>query len=282
MKKILLTTLSCLTVALALAGGKPPVTVIVQVTDPQMGFYSDNRDMAYETDALTRAVEAINRLRPDAVVFTGDYVHNPASEEQWAEFLRIVSRIDHRIETLYVPGNHDMLFGGGSIDMTPYTEHLGADRFSVRVKGALLTGINSDYLKNETLGSAKEQQQLLWLKRSLERRKKHEVSLVFAHHPFFLDRIDEPENYSTLSPQRRQTYFDLFADTGVTAVFAGHRHDNAEASHEGIRMITTSAVGRQLGGAESGLRIITIRDGRVSHRYYPLDRLPVSRDALIE
>lgn len=280
MKKILLTAICSLTAALVSAGGNSPSTVIVQVTDPQMGFYSDNRDMAYETAALTRVVEAVNRLRPDAVVFTGDYVHNPADETQWAEFLRIVALIDPRIKTVYVPGNHDVRCKNGSVDMTPYTEHLGSDRFSIRVKGALLTGFNSDYLKDETRDPSKEEEQFRWLERSLQCKKKREVSIVFAHHPFFLERIDEPEGYSTLSPERRRRYFGLFAETGVKAVFTGHLHDNAAASHNGILMITASAVGRQLGSAESGLRIITIREGRIDHRYYPLGDLPADRKAL--
>ena len=65
MKKIILTTLCCLTAALTSAREKSPVTIIMQVSDPQMGFYADNRDMAYETRTLTKTVEAINRLRPD-------------------------------------------------------------------------------------------------------------------------------------------------------------------------------------------------------------------------
>ena len=142
MKKIILTTLCCLTAALTSAREKSPVTIIMQVSDPQMGFYADNRDMAYETRTLTKTVEAINRLRPDVVVFTGDYVHNAADESQWTEFLRIVAEINPRIKTLYLPGNHDVRLEEGSVDVEPYTKHLGTDRFCVRVNGILLTGIN--------------------------------------------------------------------------------------------------------------------------------------------
>ena len=119
MKKIILTTLCCLTAALTSAREKSPVTIIMQVSDPQMGFYADNRDMAYETRTLTKTVEAINRLRPDVVVFAGDYVHNAADESQWTEFLRIVAEINPRIKTLYLPGNHDVRLEEGSVDVEP-------------------------------------------------------------------------------------------------------------------------------------------------------------------
>ncbi len=171
MKKIILTTLCCLTAALTSAREKSPVTIIMQVSDPQMGFYADNRDMAYETRTLTKTVEAINRLRPDVVVFTGDYVHNAADESQWTEFLRIVAEINPRIKTLYLPGNHDVRLEEGSVDVEPYTKHLGTDRFCVRVNGILLTGINSDYLKDETRDPSKEENQFRWLARSLKKKK---------------------------------------------------------------------------------------------------------------
>ena len=232
MKKIILTTLCCLTAALTSAREKSPVTIIMQVSDPQMGFYADNRDMAYETRTLTKTVEAINRLRPDVVVFTGDYVHNAADESQWTEFLRIVAEINPRIKTLYLPGNHDVRLEEGSVDVEPYTKHLGTDRFCVRVNGILLTGINSDY--------------------------------------------------STISPEKRRRYFELFRETGVQTVFTGHLHDNAETSYDNIGMITTSAVGRPLGDAPSGVRIIVIKDRTIIHRYYPLDEIPDARTGLIQ
>lgn len=282
MKKIILTTLCCLTASLTSAREKSPVTIIMQVSDPQMGFYTDNRDMAYETRILAKTVEAINRLRPDVVIFTGDYVHNATDESQWTEFLRIVAEINPRIRTLFLPGNHDVRLEEGSVDAEPYTKHVGTDRFSVRVNGTLLTGINSAYLKDETRELSKEENQFRWLVRSLKKKKNNQVSLVFAHHPFFLRQIDEPDGYSTISPEKRRRYFELFRKTGVQTVFTGHLHDNAETSFDNIGMITTSAVGRPLGDAPSGVRIIVVKDRTIIHRYYPLDEIPDVRTGLIQ
>ena len=280
MKKILLAALCSLLVLPAPAERRSRTTIIIQVTDPQMGFYSDNRDMAYETETLTRIVEAVNRIRPDAVVFTGDYVHDPDSEEQWQEFRRIVAGIDSRIRTLCVPGNHDVRTRDGNVDTAPYEKHLGADRFRIRMNGVLLTGINSVLLKEGSEGSAAAEQQFRWLEKSLAGKRRHEVSLLFAHHPFFLERIDEPEGYSTLAPELRRKYFELFEKRGVDAVFTGHLHDNAETSCNGIPMVVTSAAGRQLGKARSGVRIISIRGGTIRHRYYPVEELPAGREVL--
>ena len=47
-------------------GGK---TVIVQLSDPQFGYWSDNREMTREIEACGEAVRRINRLKPDLVFF---------------------------------------------------------------------------------------------------------------------------------------------------------------------------------------------------------------------
>ncbi|WP_290541092.1 metallophosphoesterase [Alistipes sp.] len=280
MKKNILTILCCLTAVFSFAREKSQITVIMQVSDPQMGFYADNRNMDYEIRTLTKTVAAINNLRPDVVVFTGDYVHDVADEGQWMEFLRIVAGIAPSIKTLYLPGNHDVRLKEGSVDVEPYTKRLGADHFCVRVNGNLLTGINSNYLKDEIRDLSKEQNQFLWLTRSLKKNRR--ISLVFTHHPFFLRQIDELGGYSTISPEKRRRYFELFRKTGVQAVFAGHLHDNAEASYDNIGMITSSAVGRQLGDALSGVRIIVIKDQTIVHRYYSLDEIPGTQTELIQ
>lgn len=280
MKKILLTALCGLFALSACAGRRTPLTVIVQVTDPQMGFYTDNRDMTYETENLTRIVEAVNRLHPDAVVFTGDYVHDPESEAQWSEFLRIAARIDPRIRTAHIPGNHDLRIENGAVDITPYEKHIGKDHFRIRVKGALLTGINSERLKVEDSDLAAAEEEIRRMESSLARKRKGEVSILFTHHPFFLQRIDEPEGYSTLAPEIRRRCFADFERLRVDAVFAGHLHDNAEAEYRGIPMIVTSAVGRQLGAAKPGVRIIWIREGSIRHRYFPIEEIPSDRKCL--
>lgn len=206
MKKIILTTLCCLTAALTSAREKSPVTIIMQVSDPQMGFYADNRDMAYETRTLTKTVEAINRLRPDVVVFTGDYVHNAADESQWTEFLRIVAEINPRIKTLYLPGNHDVRLEEGSVDVEPYTKHLGIDRFCVRVNGILLTGINSDYLKDETRDPSKEENQFRWL--AVRSKRKGPAGHLLSSHTT-RSFSGKSTNRTAIRPFRRKNAGDI-------------------------------------------------------------------------
>jgi len=72
----------------------------------------------------------------------------------------------------------------------------------------------------------------------------------------------------------RPKYLNLFKKYGVDAVFSGHLHNNAEGYSGDTEMIVTSAVGRPLGDAPSGVRIIKVYKDRITHTYYPLDQIP--------
>ena len=255
--------------------------VIMQISDPQMGFITEGADMDYEIANLSAAVAAVNHLMPDAVVFTGDLVHDPENGEQWDKFLEISSRIDPAVKVFHIPGNHDASIGGGSVDMSPYEKHIGADRFAETVGCVAVVGLNTVLLKDEMLDSSKESEQFIWLGEALQNNRGFGAGLVFTHHPFFLGNIDDSDGYSVIAPDKRLKYFDLFRNAGVKAVFAGHLHSNAEASYDGIQMVTTSAVGRQLGSNVPGVRIIMVSDGEMTHKYYPLDEIPYNIDEII-
>ncbi len=60
----------------------------------------------------------------------------------------------------------------------------------------------------------------------------------------------------------------------VDAIFSGHLHNNAQGEYKGIRLVTTSAVGKPLADAPSGLRIVKVYNDRIEHKYYGHDELP--------
>ena len=103
MRQSFIHSMAIAVISLSACSGQP--AVIFQISDPQMGFKAGNRNTEYESAMLTKAVAGINGVRPDAVVFTGDLVHNPADAGQWAEFSEIVSGIDKDIPVFCIPGN---------------------------------------------------------------------------------------------------------------------------------------------------------------------------------
>ena len=260
MKKILLLLL--VAVASFASCNKP--YVIVQVADPQLGFDADVKwqesgldyvdDLTYEAGYLMKAVVEINAIKPDMVVFTGDNVHRCANEHQWYTFRSILSRLDPEIGLLFVPGNHDVEAEDGDVIIAPFSVYLGKDRFVYKDRGVNIVGLNTNYIK---FNDPREQEQLEWLNTALKKEKESDVTLVFGHHPFFKEDIDE-EDSSQIQKSKRRTYFDLFKSMGVGAVYAGHLHALREGEYEGIPMRTMTSVAYQLGEAQPSIRVITV------------------------
>ena len=277
--KYAVSTAAAMLFGLSLCNAGKPV-VIYQVSDPQLGFTAKNKNMDYEIATMLKAVERINATSPDVVVFTGDLVHNCKDDAQWAEFKRLTGEINPEIPRYCIPGNHDIVSKTEKFDMGPYTSHMGEDRFCAEIGKVLLVGMNTDYLKY-TEGTAEEAAQVEWLRETLADKEKSGISIVFGHHPFFLDKADEPEEYFNIRPDKRKIYMDLFKEAGVTAVFCGHKHDNYVTADGDMPVVTTSAIGKQLGNAESGIRIIVCHKGKVWHSYLTPEEIPDGRKAVI-
>lgn len=76
---------------------------VLHLTDLHLGWYTS-------ASFLERVVERANRLKPDLVLLTGDYVL--AAAEFVAPVARIISGLRPRLGTLAVMGNHDHWVGG--------------------------------------------------------------------------------------------------------------------------------------------------------------------------
>jgi len=246
----------------------------IQVADPQFGMFEENNGFEKETGLYGKAVMRINRLRPDFIVITGDFVHRTKDSLQIAEFKRITAKIDSEIPVYYTPGNHDIGHNPESQDIKAYIRDFGYDRFSFKHKGSQFIGFNSSLIKANT--PYLEQQQYNWLRKKLSKNKRVRHTILFCHYPFFIKAFDEPENYSNISLENREKYLALFEASKVDAIFSGHLHNNAIASFGEIQLVTTSAVGKPLGDAPSGLRIVKVFTDSIEHIYYGLDEIPDS------
>lgn len=275
MKKLLI-----IFAALAASACSPKIYTIVQIADAQLGFDAAVKgqaegavyvnDLTYESDLLEKTVLEINTVKPDIVVFTGDQVNYPDNQEQWDLFDEIVSNIRRGVEVYHLPGNHDVLISTGKVDLTPFENRYGDDRFIFSNKKISLIGINSNFIKYD---DPREEEQYDWLRTALEQAGDDVLKIVFCHHPFFLTDIDEQDSYFPIQKAKRKRYFDLFADNGVSVVYAGHLHNNAEGEYRGVEMKTATSVAYQIGDAESAYRYIVIQDGKLTSD----DMIPVSQ-----
>jgi 3',5'-cyclic AMP phosphodiesterase CpdA len=245
---------------------------IVQMTDPQFGFLENNKGFSGETVLYEKAVEKINIIKPAFVVITGDFVNDKSDQSQWNEFDRITGKIDKSIHVWLSPGNHDIGLPPAKDDLDKYIRKYGYDRFSFRVRKSLFIGLNTCLIKSGN--NEQEQIQYDWLQQQLKEGKRARHRILFGHYPFFIKSPDEAETYSNIRGDLRSEYLDLFKKYNVTAVFSGHLHNNAESFSGETKMIVTSAVGRPLGDAPSGVRIIKVYKDRIVHEYYSLEEIP--------
>jgi serine/threonine-protein phosphatase CPPED1 len=247
----------------------------IQLTDPQFGMFEKNEGFEKETLLYEKAVAEVNRLKPDFVIITGDFVHNQHSLEQIEEFIRITSKIDAKIPVYYSPGNHDIGRNPTRESLRIYTERYGKDRFAFQHKGSFFIGFNSGLIKSDSLPE-EEYKQYKWLKSKLKKGRNKNHIILFTHYPFFIRNIDEPEAYSNLGIDSRHKYLSLFDAHNVTAIFFGHYHNNALTSYKNIQLIITSAVGKPLGNAPSGMRVVKIYKDKIEHEFFGLEELPDS------
>lgn len=272
MKKLLILFVAAILMA---ACSKP--YVIVQIADAQLGFTADdkckaegrdfNDNVSYELEFLKKAVAKVNEIKPDAVVFTGDQVHHPNNLTEWSAFRTAVSAVSKDVKVFHLPGNHDVFIGENTVNMEPFEERFGKGSFVYEDGKVKLVGINTNYIK---YNDPRENEQFEWLEGILG-EKKGQTTLIFGHHPFFLENIEEEEGYFPIQKNKRKIYFDLFRRHGVDAVFAGHYHNNANGSYEGIPSYTATSISVQLGTAQQSIRVITIKKGVVTEEQIPLN-----------
>lgn len=250
----------------ALAQQREPV--IIQVSDPQLGFITESEDFSPEQELMARLTERINALKPDVVVFSGDLVHYRTDVKALEAFDRMMEEFDSDIPLYFVPGNHDVGNDASAEGVEAFIARYGHDRFVHKAKHYTLIGYNSCVIKAATAAEAAEYE---WLSRELRRARRNKPIIVVAHHPLFLTSYDEAESYENIRMDLREKYLQLFEQYGVDMVLSGHLHKRAGTQHNGIEFITAGPAGRPFEDTVSGVEVITIRDGKPEARYVAID-----------
>ena len=206
----------------------------------------------------------------------GDLINKVGDPAQTAEYLRITANIDKAIPVYAAAGNHDVGNEPTPETLAYYRQHFGPDHYSF-VQGSLYgivlnSGVISAPAKVQNEATAQE----AWLKAELGKARaggaRHIV--VFQHHSWFLEKADEPNQYFNISIEQRRAYLDLLKAAGVRYIFAGHYHRNSLGRDGDLEMITSGPVGQPLGTDPSGIRIVTVKDSDLEHRYYTLGNIP--------
>ncbi|MGD1097882.1 MAG: metallophosphoesterase [Bryobacteraceae bacterium] len=248
----------------------------LQMSDPQFGMYSDNRDFSQETANFEFAIATANRLHPTFVVVCGDLINQPRDPAQTAEYLRIAAKLDRSIPLYNVAGNHDVGNAPTAELLKAYREKFGPDYYTFRHGDFAGIVLDSSLIQHPDKSPDEEAKQEKWLESELEKLSREGVrrKIVFQHVPFFPENADEADQYFNIPKAARIKYMELFKRYSVHDVFAGHYHRNSYASSPTLRVITTGPVGRPIGPDPSGIRVVIVRESQIEHVYYGLGELP--------
>ncbi|MCX6626638.1 MAG: metallophosphoesterase [Candidatus Solibacter sp.] len=268
-------TIHRLFLAFALAGTLAAQTFI-QMSDPQFGMFAKDKDFVQETANFEFAIATANRLKPAFVVITGDLLNKSDDAAQAAEYKRITAKLDPKIRLFNVAGNHDVGNEPTRESLAQYRERYGADYYSFRVGDVAGIVLNSNLQKGVEKVPEEAAKMEAWFRNELDRVKlagaRHII--VFQHISFFLKDPNEEDQYFNPPKTVRERYLRLLHEYGVQQVFAGHYHRNELGRDGDLEMVTSAPVGMPLEGAKSGLRVVTVKDGTVTHKFYDFGELP--------
>jgi hypothetical protein len=269
-------TLQRLLLIFLLASKVQPAGFFLQMSDPQFGMYSENRDFAQETVNFEFAIATANRLGPKFVVVCGDLINQAGNSAQTAEYHRIAGKLDPAIKLYNVAGNHDVGNQPTTSSLADYRERFGADYYKFRSGDLEGFVLNSSLIAAPEHAQAEAGRQEEWLKGELSKARAEGVRyrVIFQHHPWFLESADEPDQYFNIPKITRTRYLRLFHESGVTHVFAGHYHRNAYGRDGSLEMITSGPVGKFLGNDPSGLRVVIWSHAGIDHKYYGFGSVP--------
>lgn len=280
MRRLILSFIAALAIFVGVQAAAAEPFFFIQLSDPQMGMFSEDKETAQDVANFEFVVTAINRLRPAFVVITGDLINKPADPAQLADYKRIKARINPAIPVYDMPGNHDVRNLPTPESVADYIKAVGPDHYAFRHGDLVGLVLDSTLIHTPQFVTRELAEQEKWLRDELAKAKatgtRHIV--VFQHHPWFLEKPAEPDQYFNIPLARRTAYLTLFHESGVRYLFSGHYHRNAGARDGELEAIVTGPVGKPLGGAKSGLRVAIVRDDKIEHRFYELGELPTKID----
>jgi 3',5'-cyclic AMP phosphodiesterase CpdA len=239
-------------------------------------MFTDNHGFTKEVRNFKKVITAANRLHPAFIIDCGDLVNRTNDPAQIAEYKRIVAKLDPSIPLYNVPGNHDVGNAPTASSLANYRKNFGPDYYSFQYGNLYGIVINSSLFKDHYNSSKDAEEQAKWLKSELKKAKKlgYANIVLFEHIPWFIHNPNEKNGYFNISLKRRKKYLKLFHHYGVKYIFAGHLHKNVIGKDGDLTIITTSAVGKPLGKAPSGFRIVKVDGPKMTYPYYSLDSIP--------
>ena len=220
-------TNSALLIGDVMLSDSPEHMTLVQVTDTHLTGDSDGTLLGMNTERSARQVidAALASQQPDCVLVTGDI----AADGQAAAYEQLNGFFNHRVPTLWLPGNHDDV----RAQKGAYRDHLKRR----------IVGRHWDVLMLETqvagkVGGYFSSAELDALQRAVADAAAGDKSLLIAtHHPLRALQSTWLDEQAVSNASAALTIMQALSDRVV--VVSGHVHQETDAVVQGVRMLTT-------------------------------------------
>ena len=254
----------------ALIGATPPAKKgtlrIAHMCDPQFGFATGRESMkwravehfeknyAEDLARCKRAIERINAVKPDLLLFGGDMTQNAADiEKTWP---RLLERV--RVPWMITPGNHDM---GNRVTMENlgrFRQTFGSDHGARDIKGWRIIAGNSQFWQPTEL---KEERAVYerWVRNELEKAKKYDGRVILASHipPFAFD-VDEKDSYDNCPASLRTKRLEAYVAAGARFMLTAHMHRLVVRGYKSLAILGAEALCANFDIRPCGFRLLDI------------------------
>ncbi len=188
--------------------------------------------MGTAASAYRAFIQAIDEQGIPVIIHVGDAIDRAGKKAQWEEFRRITGQG----KRLYlIPGNHDV---DSDASLAVYTRLFGRTYYAFSEGDTLFVLLNTEIPGESGMVTGR---QLEWLESELQKPFKYKF--VFLHEPLF---PEFPGHGLDRHREARDRLHELFVQTGVSLVVAGHDHVYRKSMKDGITYLITSGGGGRL------------------------------------
>jgi 3',5'-cyclic AMP phosphodiesterase CpdA len=254
-------------VLMGLAGSSRAQVTIVQLSDTHIGLST----APHASANLTKAVQMINQLHPDAVIVTGDIGERLTA---WQQARQILSALTAPV--FYAPGNHDV----HTHNVANYREVFGADYYRFTVKGVIFLVIDSQLLGNYDNFSAttppplpadtaaESAKMITWLANQAASIPAGATVIGVQHIPVFRNgSFPDSKPYWIISDPYRTQEMTQLTKIGVKHMLVGHWHNYRVFLSNGITWHEGASTSWLPFGGQLGFAVHVIDNGNVQSRF---------------
>ena len=232
---------------------------IAHIGDPQLGFADDeHREAKYREDLvrMERAIDAVNALRPDVALISGDMTHRHADiRRDWPRLLQLF-----KVRVVVTPGNHDVLQRLSREAVADFNAIFGHDYEALDVNGWRIIAGNTQYWLETDYAEGKARYEE-WLKHELGQAASLNGRVILAgHNAPFAYRPDEDDGYENCPKSLRFKRLEAYAATGARFYLAGHMHRLVVRGIGDLTILSAESLSLNFDDRPFGFRVFKVAD----------------------